>query len=166
MQRVKVKALFSVILIQAKHRGCSLCAKCFTYIIVFNPLHRPLRNWPYFTDAETVYPFACHHRFCWQLFIKKGFQWSDLMLIYLHYPAISWVWIVHLVHCTLQSIKEVCHLLFFKCSWNDNLYLWVGKGGSVTYQNQNTESFVFKAEGVLGVKTMRTTTLDHLDIRL
>lgn len=93
----------------------------------------------YFTDAETVYSFSCYYRFRWQLFIKRGFQWSDLMLIYLHYPAISWVSIAHLTLYTLQGIKETYHLLFFKCSWNDNLYLWVGKGCSVSYWNQTTE---------------------------
>lgn len=135
--------------------GCLLC-QVLTYIIIFNPLQKPLRGHPYFTDAEVVYPFSRDrsHRFCWRLFIKWGFQWRDLTLIYLHYPAISWVSTVYLTLCTLQGIKEMHHLLFFKCSWNDNLYLWVGKGCSVTYHHQNHRIIRFlELEGSLGSRS-------------
>ena len=113
---VKVKVLLHRTLMGA---GCLLC-QVLIYVIVFNPLQKPLRGHLYFTDAEVVYPFSCDYRFCWQLFIKWGFQWRDLTLIYLHYPAISWVSVVHLTLYTSQGIKEMHHLLFFKCSWNDN----------------------------------------------
>lgn len=104
--------------------------------------------------------FHCHYRFCWQLFIKWGFQWSDLTLIYLHYPAISWVSIVHLTLYTLQGIKEMYHLLFFKCSWNDNLYLWARKAAPLPTNIKTTESFVFTARGVvLGVEIMSKNSI-------
>lgn len=85
------------------------------------------------------------------------------MLIYLHYPAISWVSIGHLTLYTLQAIKETHHLLFFKCSWNDNLYLWVGKGCSVPYWDQTTESLDFWAGWARGVKIMQRTSPSLLD---
>lgn len=142
--------------------GCLLCARRFPHITVFNPLQTPLRDYPYFTDAESVCSFSWDYRFCWQLLIKWAFQWSALTLIYLHYPAISWVSAVHLTLYTLQGIKEMYHLLFFKCSWNDNLYLWI-KAAPLPTTTQTTESFAFRARGVLRVKLMRSTSPDLLD---
>lgn len=77
---------------------------------------------------QKLYSFSCYYSSRWQLCIKWGFKWSDLMLIYLHNPAISRVSLVHLRLYTLQCIKETDHLLFFTCSWNNHLDLQVGNG--------------------------------------